>query len=190
MDSTQYLAFETAIKQVLYSNFLGKSSLWFMGNVCLVLFFAVVILFFAVLNYKERKKAGVEEKRLIKIFSNLQKKLLKQEIFNSGILYIKRYSFYVEFGFCALIFALLTHISVFTALFLGGSYVLFRIFLFKKTLKLFKRTDGVAVPVGVYLLFFLYLIILLLLFNVLPALIEVSAESQMIQQAQKEGWLQ
>jgi len=190
MDSTQYLIFENAIKQMLYSNSLGKSSLWLMGNICLILLFAALVLFFVILNYKERKLAGIEEQRLIKIFSDLPKRLLRYKIFDSGIFYIKKFSFYVEFGLCALVFAVLTHISVFTALVLTVLYIIFRTFLFKRMQKLFKRADGVVVPTGVYLLFFLYFSILIFLFNVLPALVEVSAENQMVERAQKEGWLQ
>jgi hypothetical protein len=154
------------------------------------LLFAALILFFVVLNYKERKLAGIEEKPILKISQPLLRKFLTLKIFfNSGIVYIKRFSFYFEFGIFAVIFAGLTHISFFTALFLAVLYILFRVFLFKKMPKLFKRADGVVVPAGVYLLFFLYFAILILLFNALPALIEVTAENQMIQQAQQDGWL-
>jgi hypothetical protein len=186
MDSLQLVLLENALQEVLYSQALGKSSLWLLGNISMFLLFASVLLFFAVLNYKQRKVAGVEERSLEKTFSLLKRFIgSKLKLFDSGILPVfKKYSFYIEFIVVAAFFAFLTHISIFTAFVFLALYVIFRLFLFKRTLKLFKRKPGVVVPVGIYVLFSVFFLILLFIFNALPALVEVSAENEMMRSAQ------
>jgi len=183
MDTLEILAFQRAVEQVLYSTSVGKSSLWLFGNICLFALFSAIILFFAVLNYRQRKIAQIEERFLTKSLENLAKKLPQIEI--------KKYSFYIEFVVAGLLFAFLTHISIFSALFIVVLYVIFRIFFLKKTLKLFKRKSGVAVPIGVYIAFILLYLFLLSMFNIMPAMIEISAEleaQQQLLQIFSEDW--
>jgi predicted PurR-regulated permease PerM len=175
-------AIESAVAQVMYVSSLGKSSLWLCGNISICLLFVALILFFAVLNYKQRKIVGIEEKGLIKFFQSVTEKVVSCGSFNRVFSCIKKYSFYIEFVICAAIFAFFTHISVFWAVFLAIIYVLLRLFLLKKISKLFRRKVGVTVPLGAYFLFCLFFAILLFFFNVMPALVEVSAQEQQKQE--------
>jgi hypothetical protein len=186
MDSLQLKLLETSLQQVFYSQALGKSSMWLLGNACLLLLFIAFILFFAVLNYRQRKIAGVEEKRFIKLLSKplvfLRGKLSRFDLREK----VKKYSFYIEFGVCALFFTILTHFWIPFAIFSAFIYILFRLFLFKKVQKIFSRKPGVVVPVGIYVLYSILLLLLLLLFNVMPAMIEVTAENDIRHRLQEE----
>jgi hypothetical protein len=186
MDSTQIFMIEDMVKQLLYSNSLGKSSLWLFGNVCIILLFLATILFFMALNYKQRKLLGVKETKFIELLSKpvifIKEKLSKFDLMAKVI----KDSFYIEFGVGALLFAVLTHISIFLAIFLAVFYVLFRFFLYKKTLQLFHRQDGTVVPIGIYILFTIFLTVLIVFFNFMPALIEVAAEGEFLQEMQNK----
>jgi len=181
MDTLEILAFQKIMESVMYSSSVGKSSLWLFGNVCLSILFSATVLFFAVLNYRQRKISGVAQKYPAKIFE----KAVNSRAAEFVRFYVAKYSFYVEFVIIAVFFAFLTHISIFAALFIVGLYAAFRLFLFKKMRVFFKRSEGSVVAIGVYALFFLLFFLLIAVFNIMPALIEVSAEINAQQRMQE-----
>lgn len=167
MSEDQLLLMRKLVEEVMYSTLLGKSALWLFGNIVLGIFLIVVICLLVSLNMRSRQNAGIPEKHVFKWMS-IGFVFLQQKI--------ATYRFYLEVALCTICFAFLTHLSLVVAFVVLGLYLVVKFVLVKPLRKLFVLNPGAVVSKGVYICVFLCYLVLGVMFNFMPAFVEVIAQ--------------